>query len=233
MNIAGLQKLTTKDFPGILACIVFTKGCNLKCPYCQNSELIPLVGPVTENSLTSEDVIEFLKQRKNVLDGIVITGGEPLLQVDIKDFLKSVKEVGYKIKLDTNGTTPSLLKELIDSSLIDYVAMDIKNDFEGFGKTCGVNNINTNNIVQSIEILKASPIDYEFRTTIVKEFHNQDSILNICKMIGKEPKYFLQNFEDSSNVMNHDLHGFTTEELQEIQKHFEREYSNLKVRGLN
>jgi pyruvate formate lyase activating enzyme len=166
------------------------------------------------------------------LDGIVISGGEPLIQSDIKDFITKVKELGYKVKLDTNGLNPELLNELIDSDLLDYVAMDIKNDFESYEKTVGVKNVNIENIKKSISILKSSNINFEFRTTIVKELHSISKIANICEYIGKEPKYFLQNFEDSDNVPNHDLHGFTHEELTEIQKHFSENYPLFLVRGL-
>ena len=232
MNIAGLQKLTTSDFPGYLSCIVFTQGCNLKCPYCQNSELIPMVRTFKDDSLTSEDILEFLHKRKNILEGVVVTGGEPLVHSDIEEFISKIKEIGYKIKLDTNGTNPKLLKRLIESNLIDYVAMDIKNDFENYAKTVGVQNFDVQNIKESIDILKNSKIDFEFRTTIVKEFHNVASISNICETIGKAPKYFIQNFEDSSNVIDHNLHGFKYEELKELQEYFEPRYPNFRVRGV-
>ena len=232
MNIAGLQKLTTSDFPGFIACIVFTQGCNLKCPYCQNSGLIPIVRDFKNDSLTTEDIFEFLEKRKGILDGVVITGGEPLIHTDIDEFISKIKKIGYKVKLDTNGTNPELLKKLIDLNLIDYVAMDIKNDFLNYAKTVGVENINTENIKKSIDILKQSKIDYEFRTTIVKEFHSIETISNICEMIGKVPKYFIQNFEDSSNVLNHSLHSFSHTDLLEIQKYFEARYPNFHVRGI-
>ncbi len=232
MNIAGLQKLTTSDFPGSLSCIVFTQGCNLKCPYCQNSGLIPMMQAVTSNFVSEDDFFMFLDKRKSILEGVVITGGEPLVQQDIKSFIKKIKESGYKVKLDTNGTNPLLLQSLIDENLLDYVAVDIKNDFENYARTVGLSEINTSNIEKTIQILKSSNVDYEFRTTIIKEFHTAINIQNICELIGKEPKYFIQNFEDSSNVLNHDLHGFTIEELQEIQKIFEARFPNFKVRGV-
>ncbi len=232
MNIAGLQKLTTSDFPGHLACIVFTQGCNLKCPYCQNSGLIPILTEFGNNSISEEEFFKFLEKRKNVLDGVVVTGGEPLIHSNINEFISKIKRIGYKVKLDTNGTNPELLKNLLDSNLIDYVAMDIKNDFQNYARTVGLENINTDNIKKSIDILKTSNIDYEFRTTITKEFHDEDSINNICEMIGRGTKYFIQNFEDSSNVINHDLHGFTLEELTLLQKNFETKYPNFRVRGV-
>ncbi len=232
MNLAGLQKLTTSDFPDTLSCIVFTQGCNLKCPYCQNSSLIPMLQAVTTNYLSEDEFFNFLEKRKGILDGVVITGGEPLVQGDIKEFITKIKELGYKVKLDTNGTNPLLLADLIDSKLLDYVAVDIKNDFANYGQTTGLSEFNTNNIEQTIQILKSSKVSYEFRTTITKEFHSISNIQNICELIGKEPKYYIQNFEDSSNVLNHNLHGFTFEELQEIQKIFEERYPNFKVRGV-
>ena len=146
MNIAGLQKLTTSDFPGFIACIVFTQGCNLKCPYCQNSGLIPIVRDFKNDSLTTEDIFEFLEKRKGILDGVVITGGEPLIHTDIDEFISKIKKIGYKVKLDTNGTNPELLKKLIDLNLIDYVAMDIKNCPNLYAETCGLKFINVENI---------------------------------------------------------------------------------------
>ena len=232
MNIAGLQKLTTSDFPGVLSCIVFTQGCNLRCPYCQNSGLIPLQQASSPNFMNLDQFFDFLVKRKSILEGVVITGGEPLVQKDIKDFIIQIKEQGYKVKLDTNGTNPLLLKELIDSHLLDYVAVDIKNDFDKYAETVGLTGINTDSIKQTIEILKSSNIDFEFRTTVMKEFHTITSIENICKAIGNSSKYFIQNFEDSDNVINHNLHGFSHEELENLQKHFEEDYPLFKVRGI-
>jgi pyruvate formate lyase activating enzyme len=224
MKIAGLQKLTTSDFPGVVSAIVFTQGCNLKCPYCQNSGLIP----IADGQMTEDEVLEFLEKRKKVLDGVVISGGEPLIQNDVKDFIIKVKNLGYMVKLDTNGTNPILLKALLDENLLDYVAMDIKNDFENYALTTGVQEINITNIKQSIELLKSSKVAFEFRTTIVKEFHNILNLQNIMNNFSEGTNYYLQNFEDSSNVINHNLHGFTHEELIEIQKAL----PNAKVRGI-
>ena len=232
MVIAGLQKLTTTDFPGVIAAIVFTQGCNLKCPYCQNSGLIPISISESSSNLSQEEFFEFLAKRKKVLEGIVITGGEPLVQKDLKEFIQKIKALGYLIKLDTNGTNPEKLKELLDENLVDYVAMDVKNDFTTYDKTSGTASINMTNIQQSIQTLKESNVPHEFRTTIVKEFHTADNIQKIASYLGKEQRYFIQNFEDSSNVLNHRLHGFTKDELISLQKKFEIDYPNLKVRGL-
>lgn len=229
MNITGFQKLTLKDYPKHVACIIFTQGCNFKCPYCQNSDLISFEN---NNLISEEDVLHYLTKRKNMLEGVVITGGEPLLQKDIKTFIKKLKELGLKIKLDTNASNPILLKELLDEDLLNYVAMDIKNDYIDFEKTAGVKNLKMENINESINLLKNSNINHEFRTTIVKEFHKYQNIENICNLIGQDEKYYLQNFEDSQGVLDHELHGFTKEELQGIQEELEKNFPNVKVRGL-
>ena len=163
---------------------------------------------------------------------LLFLGGEPTIQKDLKDFIIKIKSMGYKVKLDTNGTNPILLKELIDEHLIDYVAMDIKNDFQNYDKPSGVNNCITSNIRQSLDILINSNIHYEFRTTIVKEFHALSNIINILKEIGSLPNYYLQNFEDSEFVYDHNLHGFSKEELKEIQDILKKDYPNVVVRNL-
>ena len=229
MIIDGFQKLTLLDFPGAMACILFTKGCNLRCPFCHNG---PLVLDKTKTGLISEEeIFEYLKKRKNVLDGVVISGGEPLLQKDIKRFISDIKQLGYKIKLDTNGTSPQILNELIEEGLIDYVAMDIKNVFEKYPKITGCKNVNTDNIKKSIEVLKRNKIDYEFRTTIVKEFHDIKDIKTILTYIGNS-KYFIQNFVNSENVIKSGLHGFTKEELIKINEELKDEFTNFKIREL-
>lgn len=209
MKIAGIQKVTLLDFPGKVACMIFTQGCNLCCPFCQNSSLIPTK---EKSNMTVDEVLDYLNLRKKILDGVVITGGEPLVQKDIKDLLRNIKELGLLIKIDTNGTYPLILKEIIEEGLVDYVAMDIKNVDSKYMMTVG-KKINIDNIKKSIDILKSSKIDYEFRTTLVKEFHNFEDIKKICELVGKNSKYYLQNFEDSSDVINHNLHGFTRGEL--------------------
>ena len=226
MIIDGFQKLT---FPGNMSCILFTKGCNLRCPFCHNG---PLVLDKTKNGLINEEeIFEYLNKRKNILDGVVVSGGEPLLQKDIKRFISDIKRLGYKVKLDTNGTSPQILNELIDEGLVDYVAMDIKNVFEKYPKITGCKNVNIDNIKKSIEVLKSKKIDYEFRTTIVKEFHEVNDIKKILTYIGNS-KYFIQNFVDSENVIKSGLHGFTKEELININQELKKEFTNFKIREL-
>ena len=228
MNIAGVQKVTLLDYPGKVACEIFTQGCNFECPFCQNSSLIPITNT---GEFSEEEIFEYLNLRKNILDGVVITGGEPTVQKDLKSFIKKIKDLGLLVKLDTNGGNPKVLQELIDEKLVDYVAMDIKNIFNKYNITAG-KKINLDNIKKSIEILKASKIDYEFRTTIIKEMHSLDDIISICKLVGNA-KYYLQNFEDSENVLNHSLHGFSREELLFIDKYLKDLFPNVEIRALS
>lgn len=228
MNIAGVQKVTLLDYPGKVACEIFTQGCNFECPFCQNSSLIPITNT---GEFSEEEIFEYLNLRKNILDGVVITGGEPTVQKDLKGFIKKIKDLGLLVKLDTNGGNPKVLQELIDEDLVDYVAMDIKNIFNKYNITAG-KKINLDNIKKSIEILKASKIDYEFRTTIIKEMHSLDDIISICKLVGNA-KYYLQNFEDSENVIDHSLHGFSREELLFIDKYLKDVFPNVEIRALS
>lgn len=209
MKIAGMQKVTLLDFPDTLSCIIFTKGCNFKCPFCQNSGLI---NNLDDDTLEMDKVFSYLEKRKGILEGVVITGGEPTIHKDLKEFIKKIKDMGYKVKLDTNGYNPVMLKDLIDSNLLDYVAMDIKQTLAKYSMVSGVN-INTDKIMQSIKILEDSNVLHEFRTTVIKEYHTIFDILEINDMFKKETPYYIQNFRLSSNVMNKTLHGFTEDEL--------------------
>ena len=230
MNIAGIQKLSLLDYPNKLSCIIFTHGCNFRCPFCQNSTLID--SKKFEDCISSEEVFNYLEKRKGILEGVVISGGEPTMQKDIKKFIKKIKDMGFSVKLDTNGFNSKILKELIDKKLIDYVAMDIKNEICKYSVTCGLNQMKVDNILESINILENSKIDYEFRTTIMKEYHDIKSIESILKLIGNKPKYFLQNFRLSENVMNKNIHGFSIEELRNLEKKLNVQYENVKIRDL-
>lgn len=214
MNIIdGFDKLTLLNYPEKIACTIFTKGCNFKCPFCHNSSLISLD---KENDKYKE-VISYLKKRKGILDGVCITGGEPLIHKSIKNLIKEIKEMGFLVKLDTNGSNPTMLKELIDEKLIDYVAMDIKNTFDKYESTIGCKT-NIDNIKKSIDVIESSNIDYEFRTTIVKELHTFDDIKGIVNMLDKNSRYYIQNFRNSDGVLNKKLNGFKIEELENLQK---------------
>lgn len=230
MNIVGMQKVTLLDYPDKVAAIIFTEGCNFRCPFCQNSSLIDK--NVGNEYISSEEVLKYLEKRKGVIDGLVISGGEPTMQHNLKDFIKKVKDIGMLVKLDTNGFNSKILKELINENLVDYVAMDIKNEMCKYSVTCGLNQINIDNIKESIQLLENSSIDYEFRTTIMKEYHDIESIKMILKLIGDKPKYFLQNFRLSENVLDKNIHGFTIDELKSIQRDLKEKYHNVKIRDL-
>ena len=212
MIIGGFQKTTLLDFPNHVACIIFTKGCNFRCPFCQNSTLI---GINHEDEITEEYIFDYLIKRQGILDGVVITGGEPTVQKDLKEFIKKIRKLGYKVKLDTNGYNPVVLKELIDENLLDYVAMDVKHTFEKYHIVAG-KMINTDFILESIKILEESNVKHEFRTTIIKEYHTIEDIIEITSYFNKDTPYYLQNFKNSSNVLDKSLHGFESFELEEF-----------------
>ncbi len=229
MTINGMQKLTLLDYPGNVACLIFTQGCNFRCPFCHNSGLLDMNNNCEK--IDEKEVFKYLEKRRGLLDGVCISGGEPLLQKDIEDFIRKVKVLGYKVKLDTNGSSPKKLKQLIEDGLIDYVAMDIKNDFLNYDKTAGMCT-NIDNIKKSIEIIENSNIEYEFRTTIVKQFHDVGKLEKIIQYIGPNARYYIQNYQDCSSVLQRGLNGFDNEELLNIKNTLGVKYPNLVVRGV-
>ena len=229
MTINGMQKLTLLDYPGNVACLIFTQGCNFRCPFCHNSGLLDMNNNCEK--IDEKEVFKYLEKRRGLLDGVCISGGDPLLQKDIEDFIRKVKDLGYKVKLDTNGSSPKKLKQLIEDGLIDYVAMDIKNDFLNYDKTAGMCT-NIDNIKKSIEIIENSNIEYEFRTTIVKQFHDVGKLEKIIQYIGPNARYYIQNYQDCSSVLQRGLNGFDNEELLNIKNTLGVKYPNLVVRGV-
>jgi pyruvate formate lyase activating enzyme len=231
-QIGGLQKLTLLDYPGKVAAMVFTIGCNMRCPFCHNYELVEDTDKI-KDLVDPQEVIDYLKKRKGVLDGIVITGGEPTLQRGLKDFIKEIKEeTGLLVKLDSNGLNPTILKELIDEQLVDYVAMDIKNDFANYGEITGIANLPADRLKESIKILEEGKVEYEFRTTVIKDLHTIEKLKNIVEFIKKDSNYFLQQFIISDNVPNKNLKYYTDEELINIGEQLKTIHPNLKVRGI-
>lgn len=199
MQIAGLQKLTLLDYPGHVACTVFTPGCNFRCPFCHNA---PLVLPERLGcDTTEEEVLAFLKKRVGILDGVAITGGEPLLHRDIGAFLDKVRSMGFRVKLDTNGSFPDRLIELVRAGLVDRVAMDVKNSPELYGKTVGLENFDLSPVERSKEFLLGGEVEYEFRTTVVKGLHTRESLVEAAKWIAGAKEYYLQQFKDSGDVI--------------------------------
>ena len=215
MVFGGFQKLTLLDYPGKVACILFTKGCNFYCPFCHNALLVKNV--IEEQSITEEEVLDYLEKRQGILEGVCISGGEPLLHKDLDDFLQKVKNLGYFVKLDTNGSFPEKLKSLVSLGLVDYVAMDIKNSFEKYAITSGCEKINISDIEMCIDYLLADNIDYEFRTTVAEELHSVDDIEKIsCKIKGAK-KYYIQNFVDSGNILGENLHPVSCDEIEKMK----------------
>lgn len=228
MRISGFQKLTLLDFPGRISCIIFTQGCNYKCAYCQNSLLIP---HSSEELIAEDEIFNYLELRKKVLDGVVISGGEPTIQSGLVEFIRKIKQLGLLVKLDTNGSNPALIKQLLEEKLVDYIAMDIKNDLSEY-EIITKCNVSIDNIKKSIKIISNSVIEHEFRTTIIKNIHTLDKIFNICKIIGKDNPIYLQNFEQSENVLDKNLKSFSKDELKEIEKIIKDKYPNVEVRGI-
>ncbi len=212
MLISGIQKLTLLDYPGKTACTVFCYGCNFLCPFCHNALLVT---EKAESFIDEEEIFSFLKKRQGILDGVCVTGGEPTLQKDLKAFLKKIKEMGYEVKLDTNGYKPDLLREIIDEGLCDYVAMDIKNTPEKYALTVG-KAVDTDKILESIAILKEGKIPCEFRTTVVKELHTEEDIKEIARLLKGTVPFFLQQFKDSGMLISDGLSAYTKEEMEAL-----------------
>lgn len=197
MKLFGLQKMTLLDFPGKVACTVFTGGCDLRCPFCHNFQLATgKSDPVMDEG----EFFDFLSKRRGLMDGVAVTGGEPCLNRDLPDFLKRVKSLGFLTKLDTNGLHPDLLKKILDAGLADYVAMDVKNSPEKYALTCGVDRVDMDKIAESISLIKSSAPDYEFRTTVTSQLHDVSDIRRIGEMIEGASRYFIQPFADRDTV---------------------------------
>lgn len=216
MQINGFQKLTLLDFPEKTACIVFTAGCNFRCPFCHNASLVTHID--NSYNVSEEEVFSYLEKRKGLIEGVCISGGEPLLQPDIKEFIKKVKNLGYAVKLDTNGSSPQKLIDLVNSGLVDYVAMDIKNSKEKYALTVGINNLNMADIEKSVEFLLSSKVAFEFRTTVTDGLHEIEDIEKIADWIGGADKYFIQNFTDSGDIIAEKQFPVKKEKLQEMLK---------------
>ena len=198
-SIKGLQKTSVVDFPPYVACTVFISTCNFRCGFCHNTDLVNDSGKLKQYS--EEEILNFLDSKRNILDGVCISGGEPTLYPSLKAFIKKIKDKGFKVKLDTNGTNPGLLKELIDDKLLDYIAMDIKASKENYEKATDVK-VNMGDLNKSIEIIKNSNVDYEFRTTIVPELIDETSIIDIAEWLRGSKKYALQQFDSSKHLLN-------------------------------
>lgn len=222
----GIEKLSLVDFDGKLSCTLFTGGCNYRCPFCHNSPLIK-----EQPFLDLNEILDYLNKRKKMLDAVVISGGEPTLHKELPDILKVIKEFGYIIKLDTNGTNPKMLKELIDNKLIDYVAMDIKGSLNNYHLITGVNNPLLDNIKESINILKLSNIDFEFRTTLVKEYHDLDTIKDMKELLEGTKKIYLQKFVLRETCLNQSLNEVDINTAKQYKEILEQTVEKVILRG--
>lgn len=230
MQFSGFQKLTLLDYPEKTACTLFTAGCNFRCPFCHNAGLVTHID--NSNFFTEEYVLDYLKKRKGILDGVCITGGEPLMHKELPNFIKKAKELGYLVKLDTNGSYPERLQSLIDDGLIDYVAMDIKNAHEKYLVTADCSDDELQNVIKSVEILKQNKIDYEFRTTVVKEYHDAEDVKKIAEWIRGADKYFLQNFIDSGDLIKNNLSAHPRETLEFMRSLAQDIIPKVEIRGI-
>jgi len=253
MVFGGIQKLTLLDFPEKTACTVFTVGCDFNCPFCQNSALIGQVGlaqtdinqpqgeqpnshgaraQTRNKNHTAADILDFLKTRQGLLDGVCISGGEPLLNDELEAFIDEVKALGFLVKLDTNGSNPAKLEKLIKAGKIDYVAMDIKNTPEKYAQTIGVPAYDISPVEKSMNLLRSGAVPYEFRTTVVREFHSGEDIISIANWISGTVKYYLQGFVNSDGVSQKGLHGYSREEMEQFLDSITPILPTAELRGI-
>ena len=229
MTFDGLQKMTLLDFPGKIACTLFTHGCNFRCPFCHNPLLV--VEEATAQ-YSEEDILSFLKTRQGLLDGVCITGGEPTLHKDLPEFIKKVRALGFAVKLDTNGALPNRLKTLVDEGLLDYVAMDIKSSPTRYGEAVGIPNFDVTPILESVKLLESSDLPHEFRTTVVKELHDRETIQDIGVWLAGDTKYFLQQFQNDKPLIGENLTPYEPANLDEFREILASTLPNTQVRGV-
>ena len=230
MVFHGFQKMTMLDFPGHIACTVFTPGCNFRCPFCHNALLVTDIN--NETVYSEEDILAYLSKRKGLLDGICISGGEPLMHDGIFEFVRKAKELGYLVKIDTNGSFPDKLKKLIESGNIDYVAMDIKNSPDKYSLTTDICNFDFAPIRESVNILLEGNVDYEFRTTVVSEFHTPQDMVAIGELIQGADRYFIQHFIESEANIQRGLSPICKEEMEKLRIVVSEYVKNAEIRGI-
>lgn len=232
VRIGGMQKMTLLDYPGKVAATVFTSGCNFKCPFCHNKDLVFI--PENYDFFDPEEVMQYLEKRKGLLDGVCISGGEPLLQEGLEEFVRDIKEMGYLVKLDTNGYYPEKLRNLLDTGLIDYVAMDIKNTPEKYARTAGINreNFAAELIEESRKIVMAKAPDYEFRTTVVRELHDREDLLAIAAWLQGAKHYYLQQYTESENVIQPGWTAYSAAEMRELRDAVAEILPGTELRGI-
>lgn len=231
MKIHGWSKLTLLDYPGTIGATLFTGGCNFRCPFCQNGGLV--LSPEEEPIIPEEEIFAFLKKRQGLLEGVCITGGEPTLQPDLLEFIAKIRVLGYRIKLDTNGYSPRVLKQLIKEGLIDMAAMDIKSSKTQYHKVANIGNFDLSRIEESVNFLKENHIPYEFRTTIVKELHTTEIIEDIGQWLRGSQVYYLQEYKDSDQVIIPGFTPCTKEEMTNFQTMLKKHINRVEIRGID
>ena len=229
MRIQGLQKLTLLDYPGKTACTIFLSGCNFRCPFCHNT---PLLTADAADGMAEEELLAFLKKRRGLLDGVAITGGEPLLRPDLPALLEKIKALGYAVKLDTNGAFPDRLEQIVRAGLADYVAMDVKNSAARYAQTVSMAELDLAPIEKSVSFLLRGTVDYEFRTTAVAEFHDDASFLSLADWLAGARRYFIQCFEPRQTVLQADLHAPSPAQLHHWAELVRPKISDVSLRGI-
>ena len=230
MQIQGLQKLTLLDYPGRTACTVFLSGCNFRCPFCHNA---PLLTAADEDGMDEDELLAFLKNRRGLLDGVAVTGGEPTLQRDLPEFLRKIKALGFAVKLDTNGTNPAMLRAILSEKLADYVAMDIKAGRENYSGVTGTLRPGLAAVEECARMLMDGDTDFEFRTTVVRGLHSAEDFADIAAWLPGNEKYFLQAFKDSGDVISGGCAAFTREEMESFRAILLPAIPNAAIRGMD
>lgn len=226
MKICGFEKFSMVDWEGKVVCTVFASGCNFRCPFCHNASL----ALSSAEGVPEKEVFDYLEKRKGLVDGVCVSGGEPTLSPDLKDFISRIKALGYQVKLDTNGTNPAVLKDLVTSGLVDYVAMDVKNSPSKYPITTGVGDPLVNNVLESARFLKDSGVKHEFRTTLIKEFHTDADMDYISTIVAGAQKYYLQKYVDSDNCIKHGFSPVAKEDAERWLAKFQK-VGQAKLRG--
>ena len=230
MNIQGLQKLTLLDFPDKTAATVFLGGCNFRCPFCHNASIVQC--GKSSDGISEDEFFAFLEKRRGMIEGVCVSGGEPTLQGGLSDFIRKIKALGYAVKLDTNGYRPDVIRSLVSDGLVDYVAMDIKNSRESYAKTVGIDAFDITPILESAEYLMSGKVDFEFRTTVVRELHTKDDIISIGKWLSGNEKFFLQPFRDSGELLSKEpMSSYSVAEFEELLEIFKTLVPNAQIRG--
>lgn len=234
MLIYGLSRLTLLDYPEHVGATIFTGGCNFRCPFCQNGDLV--LDPSSQERIPEKEILDFLESRKGRLNGVCVTGGEPTLQPDLEEFIAKIKDMGYLVKLDTNGYRPDVVRKLLKDGYLDYIAMDIKNSLTHYGITAGVGEMDEfarKTITESIGLIMNSGISYEFRTTVVRELHKESDFEEIAGMISGAEAYYLQNYRESDAVIKKGFHGFEKEELDNFASIVRPSVRKVGIRGVD